>query len=488
MSLAATLQTARTSLLTTADRLAVTGANIAGADNPDHARRTAQTTTSVVGDLAHVVTTRAADPVLQQRMLATAAASTGNDAILDGLDRLQQTIGDTDSGLSPAARIADLTSALRAAANAPAEPGFTQAVLASAQDLAVTLNTAAATVTDVRNDANTNIAASVARAADLLGKIEQLNNDAVTGAFAGHDVNGILDQRDAAISALGVELGIRVVHRAGNDVAIYTESGVPLFDRTARTIAFDGGTVMVPGVEGPAVLIDGVPVTGTNATMRLRTGAIAGFAEVRDTIAPTFGVQVDEMARGLIEATAETDQSGLGGPPLAGLFTRNGGPALPAAGTHVAGLAAGLQINPQADPAQGGVLARIRDGGLNGADYVANVSASASFPDRLEEMLAGLGAARAFDPATGLDATNAVGTFAEDSIGWLQALRQSTSTDADYQSVLLARASEALSTATGVNLDEEYVKQLQLEQSYAASSKLIGVVDEMFAVLFGAIR
>ena len=45
----------------------------------------------------------------------------------------------------------------------------------------------------------------------------------------------------------------------------------------------------------------------------------------------------------------------------------------------------------------------------------------------------------------------------------------------------------ALSNAVGVNLDDEYAQQLQLEQSYQASSKLITVVNSMFQTLLDAV-
>jgi flagellar hook-associated protein 1 FlgK len=45
----------------------------------------------------------------------------------------------------------------------------------------------------------------------------------------------------------------------------------------------------------------------------------------------------------------------------------------------------------------------------------------------------------------------------------------------------------ALSNAVGVNLDNEYAQQLQLEQSYQASSKLLNVVNTLYKTLFDAI-
>ena len=92
-----------------------------------------------------------------------------------------------------------------------------------------------------------------------------------------------------------------------------------------------------------------------------------------------------------------------------------------------------------------------------------------------------------FSSATELSSTQSLAGFAAASIGWLEGRRSLVSAEADYQSTLLATASTALSNATGVNVDDEYARQLQLEQAYQASAKLLGIVDELFDTLFAAV-
>jgi flagellar hook-associated protein 1 FlgK len=240
-------------------------------------------------------------------------------------------------------------------------------------------------------------------------------------------------------------------------------------------------------VAGNPVVIDGIPVTGDNATMPIHGGALAGLANLRDNIAPAYQGQIDEMARGVIEAFGESDQSGGGGADLAGLFTWSGGPALPAAGTLSPGIALSLKVNPAVDPAQGGSLDRIRDGGINGASYRYNQTGAASYAARLDGLVAGLNVNRNFDPAAGLDTGISLVTFSTASVSWVEDQRQAASNAADYQSTLLSRATDALSNATGVNIDDEYAMQLQLEQSYQAASKLIAVVNSMFQSLLDSV-
>ena len=61
------------------------------------------------------------------------------------------------------------------------------------------------------------------------------------------------------------------------------------------------------------------------------SGRLTGFAAVRDSATVTYQNQLDEIARGLIEAFAESDQSASPSlPDVPGLFTYPGSPAIPA--------------------------------------------------------------------------------------------------------------------------------------------------------------
>lgn len=488
MSLAVALNTARTSLMSTAKQIAVSGSNIAGADDPNRTRKIAQPTTDADGSVRIVSVTRATDLPLFYRLLGSKSVNAGSRALVDGLERLQDTVGDTADGTSPAARIAALVTALQAEANAPGDRNLAQASVTAAQAVATSLSGASQTVQTVRNDTDAAIAASVGRLNDLLGQFAVVNSTVVRQTIAGEDVTDALDQRDALLGQIAQEAGITVTNRSNNDVAIYTDGGVPLFDKTARTVSFTPSSALAPGVVGNPVYVDGVPVTGTNATMPLHTGNLAGLSTLRDVTTVTYQAQLDEIARGLVEAFAETDQTGGGAPAAAGLFTWSGGPALPATGTLSSGLAASLRVNPAVIPAQGGSLDRLRDGGMNGAAYVYNTSGAASFAARLNDMVASVDVPRTFAGASGLESGVSLSTFGTASVSWLEDQRKAAADNADYQSAVLTRASDALSNATGVNIDTEYATQLQLEQSYQAASKLIGIVNDLFKTLLDSVR
>ncbi|MBN8995435.1 MAG: flagellar hook-associated protein FlgK [Rhizobiales bacterium] len=487
MSLALALNAARSSLLTTAKQLAVSSRNIAGADDATYTRKSTAPVTNADGSVYASAVTRATNSALLNRLSVVTSGVQSQQAILDGLTRLQETIGDTTDTTSPAAQLGALTSALQALANAPSNTSLAQAVVTAAQGLAGSLNSATATVTSVRSQADADIATSVSKVNDLLSQFQQLNTQIMRGTSMGEDVTDAMDDRDAVITQLSEQMGITVVYRDNNDIALYTDSGVTLFDKSARSVTFQASQTLTPGTTGNAVYVDGVPVTGANAAMPLQSGKLVGLTQLRDTIAPTYQAQLDEMARGLVEAFAETDQSGGGGAALAGLFTWSGGPAVPASGTAVAGIAGSLTVNAAVDPSKGGSTALIRDGGINGAAYQYNATGAVGYSTHLQDLVDGMSASRAFDSSAAIGTATSLSAFATASVSWLSAARSTASTAVDYQNTLLSRASEALSNATGVNMDDEYALQLQLEQSYQASSKLVGIVTQMYDALLQAV-
>jgi flagellar hook-associated protein 1 FlgK len=166
---------------------------------------------------------------------------------------------------------------------------------------------------------------------------------------------------------------------------IYASNGATLLETTPRAVTFLKSNNLSAGLNGSAVYIDGVQSTGTGAPAPLLSGEIAGDIKFRDSIAPTYQNQLDEIARGLIIAIVEKDQIGAGA-PLPGLFTTSGATAIPAA-TLTPGIAGELIINPLVDPAQGGDVKLLRDGGISGnAAYIYNTQGLSGFTDRLLEL------------------------------------------------------------------------------------------------------
>jgi len=209
----------------------------------------------------------------------------------------------------------------------------------------------------------------------------------------------------------------------------------------------------------------------------LNSGNLVGLVQLRDDVAVGYQRQLDDLARGLIEAFKET-KTGLA--DQAGVFTDNGSSTLPNTLTP-AGLAARITVHPKAE-----IYENIRDNTINGTAYKQG-DGTASFSGRLYQLVAALETPRDFDPSFGLGSKMTIQDFASSSAGWIEAKRQDASQQFSYQETLLSQASEALSNATDVNMDDETALMLQLEKSYSASAKLISVIDQMLKTLLNAV-
>lgn len=481
MSLSLALNVAKSSLQATGVQTSISSRNVASGSEATYSRKSAVIVTGEGGTVQVVSIERATDAALFKTMLKSTSSAAGSQALLDGLTKLAETTGDPELDQSPAAKLGDLTNKLQQYAAAPDNSIFAQAVLGAANEMAATLNAATNTVQATRALADSDIGASVERINTLLTQFETLNTAIVRGTVEGSDITDNLDSRDHVLAQLSEEIGISVVTRDNNDMAIYTDGGVTLFETRPREVSFQPTTVYNAATVGNAVYVDGVAVAGGTSSMTSTTGRLSGLVTLRDDVARTYQSQLDEMARGLIEVFAEADPAGVGA-DVPGIFTWPGG-TVPASGVVEVGLAGTIKVNPGIDPAQGGDLDAIRDG----ITYSYNSAGVAGFDDRLNAIVTGMAQSRAFDPTTGADPSNTLADYAASSVSWLEFQRQQADTVSTYQTTLLERSSDALSNATGVNLDDELARQLEIERSYGASSKLIAAVDAMLKSLLEAV-
>ncbi|MFT3988557.1 flagellar hook-associated protein FlgK [Aestuariivirga sp.] len=479
VSLSSALSSAVSGLTTSAAQTAVVARNISGAGNADYSRKSASIASLPDGGATASSYERSADKRLLDVLLSATSSSSAKQALLDGLTSLSETVGDPQSDSSIPALTSKLKQSLMAYEADPSNTTLASAVVQQAQTVVDGLHSASAVVSKVRQDADDGIGAAVTRINSLLQQFKTANDAVVQGT--GNDLTDALDQRDSILKQLSDEIGIRTITRSNNDIAIYTDSGVTLFETTPRSVAFEATQPLLPGVTGKAVTVDGVAITGSASTMRGSGGRIQGLADLRDRIAAAYQAQLDETARGLIQGFAETGSSL---PAMAGLFTNGTGASIPSTGTLADGLAQTITINAQASTN----LSLIRDGGFNGASYVANSTGAAGYQARIASLISSFDETMAFDPSAGLGTSATLSSFGTASSAWLEAQRQAADTASSTQTALQSRAQAALQRVTGVNLDDEMAAMLNLEKSYQASAKIVSAVDRLLQSLMDAVN
>ena len=499
MSLSAAFNVISSSFAVNSAQTAVVSNNIANANTPGYSREIANVATNSYGGADVASVTREANAALLEQVSSSTSQAAAQQAISDGLATLAQTVDDSSSassttganqnGTSPSAMLANLQDALITYADSPTSSSAGEAVVSAASNLASSLNGGSAKVGQVREQADQKMAASVSTINSLLSQFTAANDAVVTGLQTGANVAGAEDTRDSIVTQLAQQVGVSTVTAANGSESIYTDSGVTLFQDTPRVVSFTPTPTLVDGASGAPVVVDGVPITGANSPMPIQSGALAGYAALRDTLAPEYQAQLDQIAGGLINAFAETDQSAT--PTLAslpGLFTTPGATSLPSMAATT-GLAAAIEVNPNVDPSQGGNPNLLRDGGVSDPGnpaYVYNTTGSASYTGRIQELIGEFSATQSFDPSAGLGSSASLAGYANASMSWLQGENQRASDSSSYQNALATQATSALSNATGVNLDAEMTNMLNLENSYASTAKLLTTVNSMFSAVLNA--
>lgn len=476
MSLTSALSIAQSALLTTSKQTSIVSRNVADASNSDYARRTAVVTSTAPGARS-VEIQRAANDLLFRQNLSALSAWSGQSALYSGMDQLELAVNGVDNASSPSTAIANLQQALQLYATTPSNQNLGASVIDAARDVVRSLNDGTQAIQDFRTQTDGQIATAVDDLNKLLSQFQDANKAVISGTRSGTDVSDALDQRDAILKKIAEYVPVSTFTRGDNDMVITTTDGTTLFETVPRSVTFTPSSGYTAGTPGNTISIDNVPLSAGSGGNTSAVGQLAGLITLRDGVAATMQSQLDETARGLITAFAETSSSQ---PDAAGLFSWSGAPGIPAAGTLVDGLAGSISVNAAMTPAL------LRDGGANGAAYVLNTSGSSyanlliAYGDRLDQPMA-------FDAAAGITATSSVADYAANSIGWFEGVRQQASTTADAKEALATRTAEALSNDTGVNVDQEMSLLLDLEHTYQASARMMKTVDDMLDALMNAV-
>ncbi len=479
MSLTSAMLTAQSSLAARSAEMAIASRNISNVNNPNFTRLEANVQ-NIVSDTGTVVYVSHASRVVNQAAF-TATLKSGSSAIAAGsyakmLDQLNPS-GQKPFGTNTAAFIGALDEKIVAYANDPSNQVLGQSVINTANELVNSLKQSSTELKDARLDADAAMGRAVDNINKILSDLEGVNEKIVSGSAAGKDVNGLLDQRDEMLKVLSEEIGIEVLHQDNNGVAIYTDSGVTLFEKTAREITFDASLSLGSTEKGNNILVDGIAVAGPDATSPVSGGAIAGYSKIRDETLVTMQAQLEGTAKALIDPFKESKPGGAD--PLDGLFTTV---------TGAGDLVSRLTVNEKVDPGQGGDVKLLRDGGINGVDYIYNADGNAGYSTLLRSYQTAFNSEHTFDASTGVNLKSTLKDFAANTVSWFSAERKSATETATLTASAFKSNAQTLSNKTGVNLDTEMLRLQRLETAYSASARLMSTVERMFQELLGAVR
>ncbi|MBU0800432.1 MAG: flagellar hook-associated protein FlgK, partial [Alphaproteobacteria bacterium] len=221
------------------------------------------------------------------------------------LDRIQQFHGPPDAEISVAAQIAQLRDEFSALADSPEDAFLQRAAVDQAGIVTDKINNFASLLSEMRNDAQDDIAIAVQKVNDLLNTIAETNKQIKYNTAINKTSAALQDARDGAINELAQQMNISFFTRGDGVLVVQTDQGVQLADENAETVFFTS-TVMGPTSYYPdsanGIFVGGDPDTVPGAIEITRSGIggqIGALIELRDDIMPRQQAQLDELAHKL---------------------------------------------------------------------------------------------------------------------------------------------------------------------------------------------
>lgn len=313
MGLTTALSSALSGLRATQTGINVVATNVANAETPGYSRKTLSLETALAGGsgigvrVANV--NRELDIYVQRQLRTELAGSNYIDTIAQVRQQIDRMYGQPGSASALDTIINSFTSSLQALSADPQSVSTRQAVLNAAQVMAQKLHSLSNDVTLMRNQAESGIGDAVERVNGLLKTIENVQTQIIALSSQDVELGALLDQRDAAINELAGLIDIQVTPNGANNVSIFTNSGVSLFDMQASQLAFDEKPLSAQSMWNANPALSGagtirlVSPSGYSQDLiadgSIRSGKIAALLELRDDILVKAQAQLDEIAHSL---------------------------------------------------------------------------------------------------------------------------------------------------------------------------------------------
>jgi flagellar hook-associated protein 1 FlgK len=325
MGLSQAISSALSGLQLTQAGLGMVADNVANADTPGYTRKKLLQSAAVANGTGTGVRLlgigRDLD-IFVQRQLRTELAGANYAGIQsDYYARINQIFGEPGSQTALDTQFNGFINSLQTLATSPDSITARTQALNQARGLAQQLNSMSANIQSLRGQAETEIGGAVNRVNELLQSIEQISTEIASSQAQGIESAGLLDERDRLVGELAGLIDIRVVSVAGNQISIFTNSGVSLFDHKASVLSFDGRDSIHaqslwsadPNERG----VGSIQLTTPNggqidliANKAIRSGAIASHLEMRDHILVEAQAQLDDIASALAAALSDRSVAG----------------------------------------------------------------------------------------------------------------------------------------------------------------------------------
>ncbi|MDO9469576.1 MAG: flagellar hook-associated protein FlgK [Nitrosomonas sp.] len=307
-----------TGLLTAQRQLLTTGHNISNADTPGYKRQQVVLSTNIpqssgagfVGRGVHSTTVqRIYNQFVVSQSLQIQTQSQAMDSYFSQIKQLDNMLGDSSSGLSPA--IQNFFSAVQDVATNPSVIPSRQAMISNGEALVARFQSMDQRMAQIREDVNTQITSTVVDINSLASQIADINHQILLaeGAAGGQPANDMQDQRDELISQLNKLVNTDTVRQSDGSVNVYVGSGQALVVGT-QTLSFKA----IVSPDNPDNLTIGL-VIGSNTVQlpenQITGGMLNGVLSFRSITLDSAQNALGRIASTLAQTLNAQHQSGM---------------------------------------------------------------------------------------------------------------------------------------------------------------------------------
>jgi len=477
MSISSALNNAITGLNASSRMAEVVSSNVANALTEGYGRRSVDlSSVNLAGQGAGVqvdgIRRHVNEGALADRRLASADLQNGERSMAT-LAALEQIFGAPDDPGGLSGRMAALEQSLLSAASDPASDQRLATVKSRLDQLASGLNQISSEVQNLRQVADSQIAADVDQLNTSLSQVERLNADIVHTTLSGLDPSPLLDARQVAIDQISAIVPVRLMNRDNGAIAIMTTSGEVMLDGPAAEYGFVQTPTIVPDMLFSGGVLsgltrNGVPLSADNGFGKLSGGSLSAAFDMRDGVLVNAQQTADDIAADMISRFEQATVDPTLAPGDAGLLTDNGASFDP---LNIIGLSSRISVNSAIDGTGG--LFRLRDG-IN-----ATIPGPVGSSEQLGRWSNALSSS--FSISASIPSLSASG-----QIGRVTSQIASDSLSIEQETGFAAARWDMLNAAVlsdGVDTDYEMQMLLKIEQSYSANAKLIQTADRMLQTL-----
>lgn len=457
-------------------------------------------------------------------------------------DAIKDSFGLADNTTRLSTYMNDFSASWQNLSAAPENVVRQREVLRTADAFATEIRRVAGAIEDLDRRAQAEQRDKVNSLNNLLDRVRQLNEQVASANSQGQPTGDLEDQRDVAIRAIAELVEVRQLDGDLGRIRLITPAGFTLLDLQPTVFTFDGTSVLANGVDVDNVMVggrmeglahireDNSPATaltdpGREVLRKLRS-QIEALADSFLSTVTTAGATISQVEATSVAANGPANSFTLGSGTWGG-FGYSVGDQVTFAGMSAGGNNATFTITSisantiTVTPAPTTQAADVTFTATRGvATFATAYNAAITGAGELaSSFFTGTGR---FDMAVNanlLNGTNALKQLAADPVitavnnsdrdftpdglvanntsysGFISSImgviaEGATTTKArdDIASTAKTTYQERLASLTGVNVDEELVSITQLQNSYAASARVISVVQNMFDTLEGLLR